>query len=187
MTDVSAPTIRTATEADLPALCVFYKQICDAQKDSPYSPDWHWGEYPSEQSLRESLTNATVVIAVTGEQGGTILGAGILTHGEDPDYAGIVWDTPAPDDKITVLHLFAVSPSARGTGLAQKMMRSFFTISRDNGFSVMHLDVMKGNVPAEKMCVKRGFRFVSETTLHYKDIGDTVAHMYEKPLASGNF
>ena len=46
----------------------------------------------------------------------------------------------------------------------------------------MHLDVMKGNVPAERAYVKSGFCFAGEVVLHYEDIGDTSAHMYERKL-----
>ena len=89
---------------------------------------------------------------------------------------------PAPEQRITVLHLFAVSKNFRGQGLAKQMLQELFKFAKNKGYAVMHLDVMKGNVPAERAYVKSGFRFAGEVVLHYEDIGDTSAHMYERKL-----
>ena len=62
------------------------------------------------------------------------------------------------------------------------MLQKLFEFAKNKGYVVIHLDVMKGNVPAERAYVKSGFRFAGEVVLHYEDIGDTSAHMYERKL-----
>lgn len=60
--------IRTATVQDLSQICAFYKQVCLDQKTDDYSPDWHWGVYPSEEGLKQQINNATVIIATDNDK-----------------------------------------------------------------------------------------------------------------------
>ena len=106
---------RRLTKTDLPQVIAFYKDACDHQQFDQYSPDWTWGVYPSEQSLEESLNDLFIGAF---DDDGTLLGAGILTKGEDPDYPSEAWKIPATDDQIAILHLLAVGPAARGKGVA---------------------------------------------------------------------
>lgn len=62
------------------------------------------------------------------------------------------------------------------------MLAEFDNFAVDAGYYTIHLDVMKGNVPAEKLYQKHGFKFAKEATIHYEDDGDTQAMMYEKVL-----
>ena len=104
---------RRLTKTDLPQVIAFYKDACDHQQFDQYSPDWTWGVYPSEQSLEESLNDLFIGAF---DDDGTLLGAGILTKGEDPDYPSEAWKIPATDDQIAILHLLAVRPPAPGKG-----------------------------------------------------------------------
>ena len=54
--------IRKASLADLTNLCDFYQQVCEDQKTDQYSPDWHWGIYPSKEILANFLKNAQIII-----------------------------------------------------------------------------------------------------------------------------
>lgn len=167
--------IRVATVQELVKICVFYKQVCLDQKSDEYSPDWHWGIYPSEIDLKQKLENATVIIAIDNDK---VISAGVLTKGEDPNYLHVNWD----HDNAIVLHLFAVAKTSRGQGLAQKMLSAFDDYAKEHDYRAIHLDVMKGNVPAEKLYQKHGYQFVEEATIHYEDDGDTQAMMYQKDL-----
>ncbi|KRK96754.1 hypothetical protein FD25_GL001679 [Levilactobacillus acidifarinae DSM 19394] len=80
---------------------------------------------------------------------------------------------------MAILHLFAVHPDFRGQGISSAMLQAILQTLRDQGRRVVHLDVMAGNVPAEKLYVKNGFIFTQERTLHYQDVGDTLARLFE--------
>lgn len=167
--------IRIAKSPDLDQICEFYQQVCLDQKSDEYSPDWHWGVYPSRAGLKQQIKNATVIIATDNDK---VISAGVLTKGEDPNYQHIDWN----HDDVTVLHMFAVAKTSRGKGLAQKMLAAFDDFAKNTGYKAIHLDVMKGNVPAEKLYRKHGYQFVQEATIHYEDDGDTQAMMYQKEL-----
>ena len=144
---------RLATETDLAALCQFYQDICDHQKDDQFGADWHWGIYPTEKDIAEAIAQKR---AVVGIKDGKIASAGILTVGNDPLYSKFAWPTPAEDNEIAVLHLY--------------------------GCKAIRLDSMDGNVPARRLYEKNGWRFVSQETVYYDDIGDTKVDLLELAL-----
>ncbi len=43
------------------------KRMIIVQTDD-YSPDWHWGVYPSEEGLKQQINNATVIIATDNDK-----------------------------------------------------------------------------------------------------------------------
>lgn len=50
---------RHLTKTDLSQVIAFYKDTCDHQQFDQYSPDWTWGVYPSEQSLKKASTTCS--------------------------------------------------------------------------------------------------------------------------------
>lgn len=167
--------IKIAQPADLNKIYAFYQQVCADQKTDEYSPDWHWGMYPSEAGLKNLIKVAKLVIAI---ENGQVISAGVLNQGTDPNYL----EDEQSDVAIVVLHLFAVAKRWRGQGVAGQMIAAFEKIAKEAGYDVIYLDVMKGNLPAEKAYSKYGFEFVREAIMHYEDDGDTPALIYRKML-----
>lgn len=171
--------IRQLRPTDLAQLTRFYREVCAHQPADDYGPDWHWGVYPSTEMLATTLQTQKVM-------GGFIWGqlavVGVLSCGEDPDYAHVSWPTQVPTEQVAVLHLYAVHPQFRGRGVASAMLQALLVTAREAGAQVVHLDVLAGNVAAEKLYVKNGFRLAENVVLHYRDIGDTPARMYEYGL-----
>ncbi|MCI1290513.1 MAG: GNAT family N-acetyltransferase [Lactobacillus sp.] len=171
--------IRPAKLSDLPAICAFYEQVCQQQANDEYGADWHWGIYPSKQGLQSALTDNFVIIGLIN---GQIVSAAVLTKGEDPAYSHVHWLTHAANSAVTVLHLFAVDKASRGQGVSKQMLSWMCQFAKQQGFTIMHLDVMKGNLPAQKAYEHFGFKFVEEALITYQDDGETPALLYEKIL-----
>lgn len=170
---------RRLTKTDLPQVIAFYKDACDHQQFDQYSPDWTWGVYPSEQSLKESLNDLFIGAF---DDDGTLLGAGILTKGEDPDYPSEVWKIPATDDQIAILHLLAVGPAARGKGVASGLLAQLKQVAKEVGAIVIHLDVIDGNPPADALYQKNGYQLAKRVVIDYEDVGRQEANLYELKL-----
>lgn len=170
---------RLATEADLAALCQFYQDICAHQKEDQFGADWHWGIYPTEKDIKEAIDQKR---AVVGIKDGKIASAGILTVGNDPLYSNFAWPTAAKDDEIAVLHLYGVHPSFRRQGLSSSLLSFIKDRAKGLGYTAIRLDSMDGNVPARRLYEKNGWRFVSQETVHYDDIGDTKVDLLELAL-----
>lgn len=171
--------IRPATLSDLPAICDFYEQVCREQASDEYGADWHWGIYPSKQGLQAAITANFVIIGLIHQQ---IVSAGVLTKGEDPAYSQVKWLTAVPASQVTVLHLFAVGKASRGQGIAKQMLAWMCQFAKQTGFAMLHLDVMKGNMPAQRAYEHFGFKFAEEALITYQDDGPTPALLYEKKL-----
>lgn len=171
--------IRLATTADLPAVAQLYHEVCDHQAQDEYGADWTWGEYPSVDGLRDYIKNELVV---TGWLNGQCVAAGVLTAGEDDDYRQVDWPLKAADQEVVVLHLFTVHPNYRRTGIASEMFDAVLTTARQHGYRVLHLDVLAGNIPSEKLYVKHGCQVVADVTMHYDDIGDQQARVLQYQL-----
>ncbi|TFZ15645.1 GNAT family N-acetyltransferase [Limosilactobacillus fermentum] len=170
---------RRLTKTDLPQVIAFYKDACDHQQFDQYSPDWTWGVCPSEQSLEESLNDLFIGAF---DDDGTLLGAGILTKGEDPDYPSEAWKIPATDDQIAILHLLVVGPTARGKGVASGLLAQLKQVAKEAGAIVIHLDVIDGNPPADALYQKNGYQLAKRVVIDYEDVGRQEANLYELKL-----
>ncbi len=171
--------IRKAEPDELPLLLGFYERVCDAQAQSPYSPSWHFGVYPAEEDLLDHLmAGAFTLLTLEGR----IAAAGVLAAGEDPIYADAAWPTACSPDKVCVLHLFAVHPDYRRQGLSGRLLEALAAQAKAEGMRVLRLDVVTGNLPAERLYLRHGFRFAEEREVFYPDTGNISVRLFERVL-----
>ena len=178
MTDL-VEEIRKAEADELPQLLRFYKTVCDAQALSPYSPSWHFGIYPAEEDLLDHLKAGEFTLLL---REGRIAAAGVLAAGEDPIYADAAWPTACPSDEVCVLHLFAVHPDFRGQGLSGRLLEALAAQAGTEGKTVLRLDVLTGNLPAERLYLRHGFYFAEEREVFYPDTGNIRVRLFERVL-----
>ena len=172
-------TIRKAGMDDLPALLRFYEDVCAAQAKSEYSPQWHFGIYPAEEDMALHIASGSMYLGLAGAR---IAAAGVLTAGEDPMYADAAWREEAAPDEAACLHLFAVHEDFRGRGVSGAMLDGLLAAAGDLGKRLVRLDVVKGNLPAEKLYLRHGFRFAEEREVFYEDTGAIRVRLYERLL-----
>lgn len=173
-------TIRVATATDLDAACQFYQSVCEHQSADAYAPGWKWGVYPDRTKLANAVKRGQLIIGLAEK---TVVAAGLLTVGDDASYQTVPWQfQPATDHDIAVLHLYAVHPEYRGHGLASEMLQGILAQARTAGQTVVHLDVRKGNLPAEKLYLRNGFKAIEDRQLNYANVGPTWARLCECPL-----
>ncbi|EPD77971.1 GNAT family N-acetyltransferase [Atopobium sp. oral taxon 199] len=170
---------RVASASDFAEVCEFYKEVCEKQADDEYGADWHYGIYPTEDDLKKNLEKSEIH---TCRIDGRVVSAVVLEESADPMYRDVDWKIKCPDHEVLTIHLFAIHPDFRGRQVSRNMMNYMFEYGKKHGFKSVQLDVLKGNVPAEKLYIKSGFCFVEERPVWYEDIGDQVAHLYEKNL-----
>ncbi|WP_251576667.1 GNAT family N-acetyltransferase [Limosilactobacillus agrestimuris] len=166
--------VRVAQLADLQEVVNLYKTVCDHQSIDQFGADWTWGNYPSVEGLCDYILHATLVIGLKGDH---VVAAGVLTTGEE--YPDVDWPTKVSNNEIGVWHLITVHPDYRGTGIAMQLLEALMSVARREGKKVIHLDVLAGNIPSEKLYLKVGFQLVKELVIHYDDIGDQTAKVME--------
>lgn len=171
--------MRKAEVADVPALLNFYEQVCEAQALSPYSPSWHFGIYPDAEDLEKHVRADESYLTLLE---GRIAAAAVMTEGDDPIYADAAWPTTACADEVCVLHLFAVHPDFRRQGISGGMLEALAEQAKAERKRVMRLDVVTGNLPAERLYLRHDFRFVEQREVYYPDTGDISVCLYERVL-----
>ena len=74
-------------------------------------------------------------------------------------------------------------PTLQRRGLGRELVRFAMAKAREAGSRVIRLDVLTGNLPAEKLYLGMGFYYVSTARMYYPDTGWTDYEMSEFDLA----
>jgi ribosomal protein S18 acetylase RimI-like enzyme len=70
-----------------------------------------------------------------------------------------VWDDPdTPDDAATLVAMY-VTPAARGTGVAERLVEAVFEEAARRGQTRVVLEVTEGNEPATRLYERMGFTY----------------------------
>lgn len=148
-------------------------------RDSEFLPGWEVDIYPSPEFLRDSIHNGELYIGVVD---GQIAASMVVNHEFNESYNSFQWPTEAEKYEITVIHALGVHSVYAGRGIAKKMVQKAISVARDNKQKVIRLDVLKGNLPAEKLYEREGFRKLHTLPMFYEDTGWTDYELFELVL-----
>ena len=171
--------IAAAKESEREAIHGFYEEVCRRLEGEDYGPAWHYGIYPADEELDEHIRAGEMFCA---RSEGQIAAAMVIEGQDDPIYREVDWEIR--EEPIHVLHLLAVHPDFRGSGLSRAMLSFLRERAERMGAKAIHLDVVTGNLPAEKLYRGAGFRFVEEREVWYPDTGTIRVALYEYPLVN---
>lgn len=172
-------TIRRAQPSEFAAVKSFYYELIDQMQDAEHKPAWEKGVYPSDGYLRESVALGNLWLC---ESDGRIAAAMIFNNECNAGYKDVKWAVDAAMDQAMVIHALGVMPAWQGKGLAGKMVRKAVEIASERGQRAIRLDVLEGNLPAERLYVRHGFRYVDTLQMFYEDTGWTNFKLYEYVL-----
>lgn len=171
--------IRAAQLSEFQEVRAFYHAIIDGIGDSAISAGWKKDVYPAPEFLHESIRAGELFIA---EEDDSIVGAMVLNHQGNESYKSFRWPTEASDGEVTVIHALGVHPSYTRRGFAKQMVRFALDRARAQRQKTVRLDVLKGNLYAEKLYAGMGFRYLHTLPMYYEDTGWTDYELYEYPL-----
>lgn len=141
--------IEKACIQDLPELESLYRLLCDQQKGDPFTPMWVYGLHPDTPMLKRHIEKGELWIArVNGKPAAAMA---LVPEGENRQDLG--------------LHLLGVTREFRGTGLSRRMMDVMDRETGNGGYKAQVLDVIAGNIRAEKLYLRRGFEMTGRSTL----------------------
>ena len=103
----------------------------------------------------------------------------VVNHEYNESYDGAPWSVDASDDELLVVHALGVRPSFAGRGIAKVMTQYAIRLGRETGMKTIRLDVLKGNVPAERAYRKVGFAYCRTAHMFYEDTGWTEFDLFE--------
>ena len=159
-------------------LISFYKRVC-REIGSDHTPYWEVGVYPTYQDLENDVDEGRAYGYFEEDD---LLGAAIISRGEDPAYVSHDWAYKADDDRIGIIHLFVMDSSCRGKGQGRVFLNYLLKEMKELDMDVCHLDALGDNIPAIKFYEKCGFETSGETLVYYEDLGDTPVYMFEYDL-----
>ncbi len=160
--------IRKAAAGEYGQVVDFYYNLIDALAQTRYKPGWKKEIYPTRESLREAIARQELYV---GTKEGQILSSMILNHACHEDYSKVSWHIQAEDREILVIHALGVHPAFSRQGLAKEMVQKAIETAEKEQAKTIRLDVLEGNLPAEKAYLKMGFQYCGTVKMFYPDTG----------------
>ncbi len=95
------------------------------------------GFIPQEKLQKTALQNNALYVY---EENGIVLGSVILDGQQPEEYRKIEWPSNAPDEKVTVIHLLMVRPSAAGKGIGSLIVNDAMELAKQQACVAVRLD-----------------------------------------------
>ena len=171
--------IREAKTVDYEIVRAFYHSLIDAMQTSEFAIGWEKDIYPSPEFLKDSIEQKELYIGI---EAGKIVAAMVLNHQCNESYGEYQWPTAAAEEEVTVIHALGVHPAFSGRGYAKQCVAFALEKARAAAQKVVRLDVLKGNVPAERLYAGMGFEYQCTLPMFYEDTGWTDYELYEYRL-----
>lgn len=169
--------IRPALPADLPFIVQCIEKVKQAMLAGG-NPQWD-SDYPGEKEYAADIQKGELFVEVEeGEdlEKPRIRGFMCLNGNLSKEYAGVTWQTPLP---AFCIHRLAVDTDCRGSGVASLLFDFAESYGRRLGFRSMHIDTFTPNKAAQRLFLRRGYRFVGEIYMKGRSIP---YRCYEKEL-----
>ena len=128
------------------------------------------GVYPTRKVAETALWNRALYVY---EENGIILGSVILDGQQPEEYKKIEWPSNAPNEKVMVIHLLMVRPSAAGKGIGTLIVNFAIDIAKQHACVAVRLDTGEQNVPAASLYKKLGFHLISTSQMK---VGGMISH-----------
>lgn len=171
--------IKKAVEADVDGIEKLYEDICDYLEMHKNYPGWKKGVYPVRFDAEKALMkNALYIARIEGKTAGTI----ILKHEPEDGYKKGKWLVKDDYRYIYVVYTLAVHPNFLKCGVGKELLMLAEQVARKEGCVSIRLDVVKGNIPAERLYQKCGYQLIGTVSLGYEEYGLPWYHLYEKVL-----
>lgn len=164
------------SRAQLHAVTELYHRTVQHLEATVNYPKWS-AEHPSDQGIRDAVDGGVQYICV---QNGEVLGAVMLNENPEGDYAAGEWSRALNEGEYLVIHALAVHPLFAHKGVGTFMVERCEETARQGGYRAIRLDVVPGNLPAERLYQKMGFTYAGTKDLRRNIDAIPVFDLYEK-------
>jgi len=171
--------IRKATAADLAAVDAIYGEIHDAEERGAATVGWKRGVYPIAETAEAALSRGDLFVQ---EDGGKIVGTGIINQLQLDEYRDAAWLYAAEDREVMVLHTLVISPRAAGKGYGRAFAEFYGEYARGHGCRVLRIDTNEKNAAARALYRKLGYREADVTPCVFNGIGGVRLVLLEKRI-----
>ncbi len=165
-----------AEEKDYISIRDFYYELTDEMKTADFTPGWKKDIYPEQSFLLASIRKRELHFL---KDDAGIFACMIVNHEYNDGYKDVKWSVEAADDELLVIHALGVLPRYSGKGIAKQLVQKVIEQAKEQHVKTVRLDVLEGNIPAEKAYIKSGFRYVATLNMFYADTGWTNYRVFE--------
>ena len=162
--------LRGAVAADLDDIEKGYQEHFAHEKQHGAYTIFQEGIYPTRKVAETALQNEALYVF---EENGIVWGSVILDGQQPEEYKKIEWPSNAPNEKVMVIHLLMVRPSAAGKGIGSLIVNYAIDITKQHACAAVRLDTGEQNVPAASLYKKLGFHLVSTSKMK---VGGMISH-----------
>ncbi len=171
--------IRIAKNEEFNKIRAFYHEMTDWLGTVPYGPGWKKDIYPSPEDLSSAIESETLwVCEIDGRYAASMIVNSVPTEG----YEKIKWTVDANENEVSFIHALGVHPDFQRKGISNAMVDHAILLARRKGHKAMRLDVLEGNIPAERLYPKHGFGHITTVEIFYEDTGLANYKLYELSL-----
>ena len=171
--------IRAARSGEYEIIRDFYHSLIDEMQSSPYLPGWEKEIYPTNEYLRACIERGEMYV---GEADGEIAAAMVVNGDCNESYAKAQWPVEAGAGEVFIIHILCVHPRHAGRGHAKALLDWAIADAKRKGKKAIRLDVLKGNLPAERLYRGKGFQYVGTFRMYYEDTDWSDFELFEYPL-----
>ncbi len=168
--------LKCAGEIDYKYIRDFYYSLIESMENAEFTPGWEKDIYPTQEFIITSIKNHELFFI---EDNTEIMACMIVNHSYNEGYKQVKWSVDARDNELLVIHALGVHPNYAGQGIAKEMVRDVIEMGKEQKRKTIRLDVLEGNIPAEKAYCKMGFQYVTTLKMFYEDTGWTNYKVYE--------
>lgn len=174
--------IEKVKSAEYDRVKAFYYAVIDGFEGMPYHPCWEKDIYPAPEQLKDLIEKGEMFV---GTEDNEIICVMALNHDNNESYDNFDWPTKASKDDVYVIHMLATLPKYGKQGKAKEMVRYAIEKAKKENCKVIRLDVLKGNLPANKLYESFDFVKLATVPMYYPDTGWTDFELYELALQEG--
>lgn len=171
--------IRQATLRDVDAVAAGYERLLSHEAATHSYTNWKPGIYPVRQDAQTAAENGTLYVL---EEAGEICAGMILNQHQAEAYREIPWQYPAPPEEVLVIHTLSMPPEMAGRGYGTRMVRFAMEEAVRRGCTVIRIDTYVGNLPAQRLYQKLGFRISGRKVVNHHDLFESELYYLECDL-----
>lgn len=171
--------IRKATKKDIKAIAQIYEDIHTDEEAGKLSIGWQRGIYPTEQTAADSVAKGDMFVC---ERDGVIVAAAKINKDQVDVYADGIWEFPASDDMIMVLHTLVVSPKAMTSGIGKEFVKFYEDYALENNCPYLRMDTNERNRRARGFYKKAGYKEIGIVPCIFNGIEGVNLVLLEKKL-----
>lgn len=172
------PSLRKAELKEAEKILKFYQNVINSIKDTAFRPKWN-ENYPNLEFINTKIEKQELFISTKDDK---IISSVVLNNRFEPDYENINWNVNAKSDEIIIIHTFAVFPTLTCKGIGKEIFREIKINAITNHKKTIRMDIIDGNIGAQKVFKKFGFEYVDTVEMFHPAVGLEKFHLYDYDL-----